>query len=246
MNNNNQSLADKISEQIKSHKIKMKPKTYFIFGSVLMGMGIAAAILVTVFFFGIIFHRMRVQAPLGYLGPGLGGLVPFIQNFPWLPLIIALIGIVGGLYLIRKFKIGYRYAFAGIIVGFLLAVLGFGLIIDASGLPEKAQEFGAFNKFFQHKYSGDTWAAGVVIDLEDDIIELHKPDGEILFIQVTDRTRINPPFDIIKNEILRVVGKWQNDVFTAEYIQHGSLPRGGPFKPTPGIKGNCYGSGCNR
>ena len=244
---NNKTLVDKINEQIKSNEVKMKPKAYFIAGSVILGIGIAAAITVTLFFIGVMAFRLRVHAPFDYLKFGSGGFAPFVHNLPWIPFLIAIVGIVAGLFLIKRFNIGYHHAFIGIIVGFIATLTIFGLVIDVAGLPEKVQDVKPFQPFFQNKFHGKGWVAGLVIETDENELIVLQPDGMEVLILINKNTLINPPKDITVGEIVRALGDVCDDGFVAEAIRHGELPRGGPFninKLPHGVKRKCLGPGC--
>ncbi|MBU0707135.1 hypothetical protein KKG41_02050 [Patescibacteria group bacterium] len=240
---NNKPIADKISEKIASHQIKMKPKAYFITGSVLLGAGIAAGVMIAMFFVSIAVFRFRVHEPFDYLKMGRPGFMPFLHNFPWIPMLIAVVGIIAGLYLIKRFNIGYRQAFVGIVAGFIVAAVGFGLAIDASGLPERVQGSKPFKPFFQENYSGENWVVGMVEEIADDQLTITQPEGKTTIITIENTTIIKPRTEITNGEIIKVLGQQKNGEYFAEAVFHGSPPRGGPFPPheKPGnVKGKQF------
>lgn len=247
MNQDNKPLADRISEQIKSNKVKMKPRGYFLAGSLILGIGLAGVITVALFFIGVMVFRFRVHAPFEYLRLGSGGLTPFFHNLPWIPLLISVIGILAGLYMIKRFNIGYRYAFFGVAIGFVVTLAVFGLILDVAGLPEKVQDVQPFQSFFQKKYQGDNWVVGLVESIDEDQLIIIQPDGIRILITTDNNTTIKPPIEIKAGEIIRVIGCIEDDQFVAEAIRHGEPPRGGPFnlnRIPNNVKGKCLGPGC--
>ncbi|MDP3964262.1 MAG: hypothetical protein Q8Q20_01200 [bacterium] len=241
---NNTSLADKISQEINSKKISMRPRAYFVAGSVALGVGLAAAAAVTAFFIGVVVFHFRVHTPLTFLDAGQRGFGAFIQQIPWLSLVVAVVGISGGLYLMRRFHVAYHYAFWGIAVGFITTVAVSGIIIDATGVPGKAREASPLKSFFQQKYSDDYWIVGVVEqNANGERLQITVPGGESVIISITEKTRIVPPIDIVAGEVIRVIGDREENFFEAEYIRHGPVPRGGPFHYYPKVKGEHFGPG---
>ncbi len=249
MNQDNKPLADQISEQIKSNKLKMKPRGYFVAGSLILGIGLAGVITIALFFIGVLVFRFRVHAPFEYLRFGSGGLTPFFHNLPWAPFLISIVGIVAGLYMIKRFNIGYRHVFIGVAIGFVLTLTIFGLILDVAGLPEKIQDVEPFESFFQKEFYGDTWVVGLVEEVGNNEMIVVQPDGIRMLITLDKETTINPPVEVRAGEIIRVIGCIEDDQFVAEAIRHGEPPRGGPFnlnKIPNEVRGKCWGPGCSK
>ncbi|MFC1687128.1 hypothetical protein ACFL0L_00930 [Patescibacteria group bacterium] len=238
------SLADTIDESIKQHKISMRPKAFFIVGSVAFGIGLAASALVTIFFVGVITFRMRVHTPFEFLGAGGRGYEAFIANIPWIPLLIAIVGISVGIILIKKYDFSYKRAFVGVVAGFVVTLVACGFFADAVGIPERADSFGPLKPFTQQKYSNGQWAIGTVQDISDSRLILKAPRGEMIVVEIDNETVIKPQKNIQEGEWIKVIGEMKDDIFYADHIMHGVPPRGAKHfmqqPPSP-----CFSSPCN-
>ncbi|MFH0853023.1 MAG: DUF5666 domain-containing protein [bacterium] len=219
-------LADKISQEITEQKIHMRSKTYFVLGSLALGAGLAGVFLITMFFIGIIFFRLRVHAPHVYLRPDLGSLGPFIQNMPWLPLIVAVVGLGLGIWLLHKYEFSYKKAWKGIMIGFVGAGLVTGFVLDATGLPDQARELEIFRPLIEQDFSGDQWVLGKVSELDDEQITIVQPNGQTVIVLYDDQTVFRPPIQVQLNEFVRVIGDLEDGKYLAEDIIHGQPPRG--------------------
>lgn len=223
------SIADQIKEQIASHKIKMRPRAYFIAGAAMFGVGFFAAIVVSVFFIGIIIFRFRVNAPFAYLNHP-DGLLFVLENIPWIPLVIAFAGITAGILMMRKFEFSYKHAFVGVFGGFLVATVAFGIVVDATGITERAERFEELQPFLHVKYVNDKWVAGTVTTttLHDEVFELETPQGMLFTVRISSDTIIIPPDAIMNGEWVRVIGDRDNAYISAEQIMHQPTPRRSP------------------
>lgn len=122
-------IEKQIMAKISSGEIKMKPKWYFILGSVLMIIGLTALSISSIFLTNITLFLVKKHGPMGqwkaqYL----------ISNLPlWIPL-LAVFGIVVGLWFLKKYDFSYKKNFGFIIVGFILTIIIAAFAIDYLGL----------------------------------------------------------------------------------------------------------------
>ena len=118
-------------DQIHQGKIKMRPRIYFIVGSLFVFLGLVSTILVSVFFVGLIRFSLRSHGPMGEYR-----IEQLITSFPWWAPVVAIFGSVFGLWLIRRYDFSYKINFKVIIVGFLMAVVAAGWLVDVTGLND--------------------------------------------------------------------------------------------------------------
>lgn len=235
---NDKTLAEKISERIKQQHLHMRPRAYFIAGSVLLGAGLVATLLVAVFFVGVIIFRLRVNGAFTYLN-GPGGFAPFIDNIPWVPLVIALVGIGGGILIMKKFEFSYKHAFLGIAGGAILSIGVLGIVIDTAGLPERAENVTPLRPLLHMKYSNNSWLAGTIIWINADNLGVGTPNGTSFTVLYTPDTIIIPDTPMMNGEWVRVIGEQENETFNAEEIMHQSTPRHNPG-PLPINRGGFF------
>lgn len=113
-------------EKIKKDEIKMKPKWYFVLGSILLFLGFLSATVFSIFFVNFLFFILRK-----HYGPMYQYRLQFIlSNFPWWILAVALIGIIAGIKLLKNYDFSYKKNFLLIVVGYILSIILAGFIID--------------------------------------------------------------------------------------------------------------------
>lgn len=128
-------LSKKVMAEIKTKKIKMRPKIYFVFGSLLLGFGLSLAIFLAVFFMNIIYFHFRMR----------------VFYFPWSSLGITIISLLLGLMLLRKYDFSYRKSF------FLLTLILTGIVfflsfvLNVLRLNERARRIRHFQPFYRER-----------------------------------------------------------------------------------------------
>jgi hypothetical protein len=121
-----------IMSQIASKQIKMKPRFYFIIGSVLTFTGSISTIIFSIFLVSLIRFSLRTN----YGWRGQYKLDQMLSNFPWWLIIFAIISLFIGFWLIHKYDFSYKIKPSFLIIGFILSIILAGLIIDMTGLNE--------------------------------------------------------------------------------------------------------------
>lgn len=133
-----------IISQIKTGKIEMKPKWYFVLGSLilfssLVGLSMGAIFLVNLNIFlirrGGIFNPWRLQT--------------ILSTFPlWIPT-IAVLGVILVIWLLKKYDFSYKKNFKLIIAIFVSAILLAGFLLDGLKLNEYLLR-GRMRNFYQN------------------------------------------------------------------------------------------------
>ncbi len=117
--------------QIHDKKIKMRPRIYFIAGSIFTFVGLVSTIVASVFLVGLIRFSLRSHGPMASYR-----FDQILSSFPWWAPILAILGLVIGIWLLRKYDFSFRVNFKVIIVGFILAIIVGGWVIDSVGLND--------------------------------------------------------------------------------------------------------------
>lgn len=139
-----------VMSRVASGKIAMKPKWYFVVGSVFMLFGTMATTVAAVFLINLTIFLIRKQ------GPGYGKLAIMFQGFPfWIP-ILAILGIGIGIVLLRKYDFSYKKNFYVTIIGFIASVIIAGFVIDRLGLNNVWSRGGLMKGFYQRIENQDT------------------------------------------------------------------------------------------
>ncbi|MFA6315357.1 MAG: hypothetical protein WC648_03280 [Candidatus Paceibacterota bacterium] len=124
-------ITENIMDQIHEDKIKMRPKIYFIAGSILTFVGLVSSVVISVFLVGLIRFSLRSHGPMGSYR-----FEEILSDFPlWAP-VLAIVGLIVGIWLLRKYDFSFKINFKLVIIGFILAIIVGGLVIDSIGLND--------------------------------------------------------------------------------------------------------------
>ncbi len=135
-------LENKIMSQVMSGEVKMKPRIYFIIGSIVSFIGLVGLMIGAVFFTNLTLFLLRKQ------GPGTGRLIQMFDAFPlWVPF-IALILVILGILLLKKYDFSYKKNFPVLILTVILAVVLSAKIIDTIGLNETWSRSGPMRRLY--------------------------------------------------------------------------------------------------
>jgi hypothetical protein len=140
-------IEKNVMAQIEKGEVKMKPKTYFILGSLLMAIGVTAAIIVAVIFLSINIFSLRIHGPL--YGSHLTHMLRF---FPWWAFIIALFGIISGYYTLKKYDFSYKNNYKLITLFVLLCIIIAAYLIDYFSLNNLLLRQPPFRGFYKDQF----------------------------------------------------------------------------------------------
>lgn len=120
----NSKLSNFINEKIKSGKIKMKSKSFFVAENFFLVL--LAAILVIAFlaFVNFTFYIMSKNGSLQFLEFGPSGLKAFLENIPYPVIIWAVMLVAAACLIYRNFDLSYRKPKYFLLVFFAVLVLG--------------------------------------------------------------------------------------------------------------------------
>lgn len=124
-------ITESVMDKIHHDKIKMRPKVYFIIGSLLTFIGFVASILTSVFLIGLLRFFFRAHGPMREYR-----LEQLLSDFPWWTVGVAVLGLVIGIWLLRRYDFSYKMDFKVIIIGFVLAVIVAGWVVDLIGFND--------------------------------------------------------------------------------------------------------------
>jgi magnesium-transporting ATPase (P-type) len=124
-------IAEEIMKKIDMGEIKMRPKGYFIMGSIFTFIGLVSTVVVSTFSIGLIRFSLRSHGPMGQYR-----FDQILASFPWWTLVLAILGLVLGVWLIRKYDFSYKIKPWLVIVGFILAIIIGGYVIDITGVND--------------------------------------------------------------------------------------------------------------
>jgi len=130
--------------QIKDGHTKMKPRWYFVLGSLSMIVGLASLFVLSTFFVSLITFSIRSHGPMAGIR-----LQNMLALFPWWALITAAIGLGISCLMLRTYDLSYKKNFLMIAAGFILGAILMGWFIDYSGLDNAWIERGPAAKIYK-------------------------------------------------------------------------------------------------
>ena len=237
--NNIPDLSEKVMGQIKSQHIRMHSRLYFVLGSVLMGLGLAGVLITAMFFVAVVSFRLRAYGPFEYLWFGRMGLRPFFVTFPWISLLVGIIGIVGGVLLLKRYDFTYKKSFIGISIVLVVLVLSLGLFLDQVAFDERFHKESIGGRLLHQskQLSGDNWVIGAIIVLgEKEMIILGPDSKEIQAIWDNDALLpFGGQFEV--GQKVKLIGEWRDGIFVAKGIGRGKMQWRGMGNGSPQVRG---------
>jgi hypothetical protein len=122
-------IKENIMEKIKENKISMRPKSFFILGSIFTFVSLIASIMFSVFLVSLISFLLKEHGPMGDYRLSL-----IINSFPWWIAPLGIAGLILGIWFLSKFDFSYKTNYLFIIIGFILAIIIAGWTIDRTGI----------------------------------------------------------------------------------------------------------------
>lgn len=232
MENNNStknSFAQKALEKIKSGKIKMKPRTLFVFRALLIAVSVLFAVFIVFFLVSFVAFFMRLSG-VRYLGkfgaPGrqaVFGLVPLLLFF-----VILGIGLVFLIqFLMKRFSITWKWPVIYSLLAILLIVAMGGIFLDKTRMHpaffQRAQEghLPMMGHLYRERfipYIQDIHP-GVVKELSENGFKLENQIGEALPVQFSSSTVFSQIKDLKENDSVLVFGSIKDNVIQAKGIR---------------------------
>jgi len=142
MEKQKRNIENKIMDKVLSGEVKMKPKWYFVLGSIISFAGLVGMIIGAVFLTNLTFFFIRKQ------GPGTGRINMMLESFPlWIPL-LAIALVILGIWMIKKYDFSYKKNFIVVAITVVTAIILSALIIDLLGLNEIWAKRGPMRRFY--------------------------------------------------------------------------------------------------
>ena len=143
-------LEKTVMTKITTGVINMKPRWFFVLGSILMMFGLIASSIGAIFLMNLLFFSLHQHGPMGEWRLQL-----MLESFPWWILLLALGGIISGIYLLKKYDFSYKKNFSLITSVFIIAVISAAFLINLTGINDLWSRQGPMRGFYQ-KYQPST------------------------------------------------------------------------------------------
>jgi hypothetical protein len=143
-------IEKEIMSKVISGKISMKPRWYFVLGTTLSILGLALLSVVSIFLVNVMICSLRIHGSMGQWK-----LQVMLDSFPlWMP-IFAILGVVVGVFILKKYDFSYKKNFLAIIAGFIFSIIIAGFLIDLLGLNDVwSRRGGVMRQFYQQDNHG--------------------------------------------------------------------------------------------
>ncbi len=140
-----ENITDTIMAQIHEEKIKMRPRLYFVLGTILTFVGLVSSVVVSIFLVGLIRFSLRSHGPMANYRLSL-----MLASFPWWAPVLAVAGLVAGIWLLRKYDFSFKVNFKIFIIGFIFAVIIGGWVVDSIGVNDTLMRRGPMRGMMRH------------------------------------------------------------------------------------------------
>lgn len=148
-------IEEKIMSAIKEEQVKMKPRWYFVLGSVLMTGGLTGLAILSTFLVSVISFSVRTHGGVGRVMH----YERFFVTFPFGAVILAIVGIGVGVWLLKKYDFSYKRNFLLLITSAISAIFFAGLLINYTGIDRMWMKRGPMRNFYQ-QYDGGIMMRG--------------------------------------------------------------------------------------
>ncbi|MCX6764761.1 MAG: hypothetical protein NTU58_03640 [Candidatus Nealsonbacteria bacterium] len=248
MNNQEQknSLSEKVISKIKSGDIKMKPRIYFIFKMVLLGLGAFFLFLFVVFFISFIIFNLRITGLLFLPRFGFHGVGILFGYLPWALILIVGVLIVALEIFSKRFSFVYRRPIVysllviivlGFLVGFLIEKTHLHSNLFLSARDRHLPVMGPFYRNFGAPPIHNVHR-GIVSEIIDNGFKIETPREETLTIIIAPETRILSDETIKQGDEVVIFGERSDGTVNAFEIRQiekdfnlfppDQIPRGQP------------------
>ncbi|MFH1602140.1 MAG: hypothetical protein ABIB61_04245 [Candidatus Shapirobacteria bacterium] len=122
-------------KEIKSKHLKMRPRIYFIFESIILSFGFILAIFLAVFFINVLFFHLRMRS----------------FYFPWLPFLVMVASIFLGFVLLKKYDFSYKKPFLFLVLALVGGIFLLGLFLNLLRVNERACRIKHLQPFYRER-----------------------------------------------------------------------------------------------
>lgn len=123
-----------VLDKIKTGKVRMKPRLYFILKSVLVIVVVILTTATSALLVSFVLFSIKESGELFLLGFGRQGLAVFISLLPWTLFVVELLLVAILKILLDQFEFGYKEPFLYMITLIALVSLGIGIFINVTPL----------------------------------------------------------------------------------------------------------------
>ena len=216
-------ITEKILSKIKTEKIKMKPKSYFVLRIIFLVLGTLALTFFIIYLISFIIFSLRASGTLFLPRFGFPGMRILISSLPWFLILTSGILIILLEIFTQKFTFVYRkpilYSLLVIIIIVSMGSFLIGKTSLHSSLFWKAQEkrLPAMGSIYRNYGAPqiDDVHQGVISKVTENGFEIETLSGEVLDVIVGPKIYSTLESDIKKDDVIVVLGKQSSSTIQA-------------------------------
>ena len=144
MSKKQQDITTSVMSRIQKEHIAMKPRWYFVMGSIAMIAGLVGLTIVSIFFVNITIFSLKTHGPMGAIR-----YQELLASFPWWAPVFVLVGLGCGIWMLKKYDFSYRKNFLFVILAFIAAIIISGIFMDYFGINTFLSRQGQMRRFYQ-------------------------------------------------------------------------------------------------
>lgn len=207
-------LHDEVMKHIYNDHVKMKPKVYFVLGSILLGAGMAGAVITSIFFTHLTLYRLRYDGVFEYFDVGREGMRTLMLVFPWIPFLIAVGGLIGGSYLLREYEVAYKHRSTRLLLAFTALLLTLGYLLDQSGAQRHIVRMRPLYGLYQ-PHERRPFVYGKIHHIDGHRAYIQTPYNQLVTIELQSASSSS---SLRPGSSIQARGTWRGEVFVIETI----------------------------
>jgi len=214
--NEKENLENRIMNNIKSGKVRLKSKYIFLAKRLSLGSGLILTILLATLFFNLALFYMKETENLAYLTFGFNGFFAFLESFPYVLVIslIMLIFLAG--FLTTKTDFSYKKSFGEWSIYLMIVIIFLGTALTFTNINNEFQKHKMFmSPFFEHRLPSFRGIAGPIVSIQGEEIIINTREG----LEYVDLKNIKNIPILKENDFVLIIGERSKKGFLAKEIK---------------------------
>lgn len=207
-------IHETVMYRLQSEKVTIRPRLYHIAGSVLVGIGIAGTIISSVFFTHVVLYRLRAEQIWGLAGFGAHGIYAFVRYFPWPALLIAVVGLVGGTRMLKKYDFGCKHRLSRVMIASGAIIVSFGMLLEYVDFGQRVRSYSFVENMYRERMPVRI-VEGTIIRMSPRTLHVRLTSGEDVLLEM-GTFQHNRRLKI--HDTIRVLGRMEHDSFQVQKL----------------------------
>jgi hypothetical protein len=220
-------IQDEVMEQIRSGTVQMRPKWRILAGAFLLGFGTLATLILSLYWLGLSWYRLRIHNSVDYLWFGRSGLQAFWAAFPWVFMLLGSMCLMIGVWALYHYDIWYKWRWQTLIVGVLLGTVTASYMLTGVGIYRALSHVRWMKPFFLEYREKQEWYKAQVHAIDDRKMTVQALRHERpMRVEWNEDTRLPQGLVFDTGHWILLVGDWEDGLFKARGILRVPTPLG--------------------